>query len=171
MVKKIVLTDEHIKLIKNIKFEEFEMGENFNTEFIQNAIEEIESSPENMKKFGLLRDQLVRAKDKIMLISDLKECNAWGINQWNLFGGTYVMEDVALILGHYEDFIPGTEESPMGKQYPKELEDHWWELYLYIVNNMTDIINIMFQFIDNGGLTPGEYVFNRKEYKWNKLAN
>ena len=171
MVKKLILTDEHIKLIKSIKFEQFEMGENFNPEFIQNAIEEIESSPENMKKFGLLRDQLVRAKDKIMLISDLKECNAWGINQWNLFGGTYVMEDVALILGHYEDFIPGTEESPMGKQYPKELEDHWWDLYLYIVNNMTDIINLILQFVDNGGISAGEYIFDKKNYCWKKNIN
>lgn len=171
MIKKIVLTDEHIKLIKNIKFEQFDMGENFNSEFIQNAIDEIESSPDNMRKFGQLRDQLVRAKDKLALVSDLKECHAWGIDQWNLFGGTFVMEDVALILGHFNDFIPGTEDSSMGRQYPKELEDHWWELYLYIVNNMTDIFKIVLQYLDEGGLTPGEYVFDRKNYCWNKNLN
>lgn len=168
MTNKLILTDEHIKLIKNIKFNEFDMGETFNIDFLLNAIEEIESCPENMKKYGQLRDQLVRLKDKILNISDLKECHAWGINQWNLFGGTYVMEDVALILGHYGDFIPGTEESPMGKQYPKELEDHFWELYLYIVENLTDIIKLVFQFMDCGGISAGEYKFDKKEYCWVK---
>ena len=169
MRKKIILTDEHIKLIKHIKFEEFDMGETFNTEFLSNSIEDIESTKEGMKKFGLLRDDLVRAKDKLELVSDLKECHAWGVNQWNLFGGTYVMEDVALILGHFGDYIKGTEESSQGKQYPKEMEDHFWGLYLYIVNNLTDIFNIMLQFVDTGGLTPGEYQFNNKEYCWIKL--
>ena len=169
MIKKITLTDEHIKLIKNLKFEAFDMGETFNTEFINYAIEDIEASPENIKKYGQLRDDLVKTKDKLLTVSELKECHAWGINQWNMFGGTYVMEDVALILGHYGDFIPGTEDSPMGKQYPKEMEDHFWELYLYILNNITDIFSLMFQFIDNGGLTPGEYKFDKKTYKWERL--
>ena len=171
MRKKLILTDEHIKLIKAIKFDEFDMGENFNTEFITNSIEEIESTPENMKKYGQLRDQLIRARDKMKTISDLKECHAWGVDQWNLFGGTYVMEDVAMILGHYEDFIEGTEESPMGKQYPKELEDHWWELYLYIVANMKNILSLILEYVDKGGLTPGEYVFDNKSYSWKKVVN
>lgn len=169
MAKKLILTDEHIKLIKSIKFEEFDMGDIFNTEYLLNAIEEIESTPEGLKKYGQLRDQLIRSKDKLEYVSDLKECHAWGINQWNLFGGTYVMEDIALILGHYGDYIVGTEESPLGKQYPKELEDHFWDLYLYIVNNLTNIMTLMFQFIDKGGLTPGEYKFDNKNYIWIKL--
>ena len=171
MGKKLILTDEHIRLIKAIKFDAFDMGENFNTEFINNSIEEIEATPESMKKFGQLRDHLVRVKDKLNLLSDLKECHAWGVNQWNLFGGTYVMEDVALILGHYDEFIPGTEESPMGKQYPKELEDHWWDLYLYIVTNIIDIFHLIFEYIDKGGITAGEYRFDNRDYCWKKILN
>ena len=167
MKKTINLTEDHIKLIKNIKFEAFTLGELFNTEVITDAIKEIENNPDYMKKWGYLRDNLVYAKDKLETISDLKECNAWGINQWNLFGGSYVMEDVALILGHYGDYYKGTEESPLGKQYPKELEDYWWGLYLYIVENIVNIFNIMFYFLDKGGLKPGKYTCNSKNtYDW-----
>ena len=81
----------------------------------------------------------------------------WGIDQFSLFGGTYAMEDIALILGKFDQFVPGTEESPLGRQYPKELEDYWWGLYDYIYMNMTYIINLVFWSVTKGGLKPGTY--------------
>ena len=169
MIKKITLTEDHIKLIKNIKFDAFDIGEIFNTSKIIQAINEIEDSNESMKKFGVLRDELIDIKEQLDLLSYKKECKAWGIDQWNLFGGTYVMEDVALILGHYKDFIPGTEESPLGKQYPKELEDYFWECYQYIVENIVFIINLVFTYIDKGGILPGTYKINTKDAEWQKI--
>lgn len=83
----------------------------------------------------------------------------WGFDQWNLFGGTFVMEDCALILGHYGDFIPGTEDSPLGKQYPKELEDYWWKLYTYIYTNLKLIIKLILQFSSTGGIKAGTYKY------------
>ena len=81
----------------------------------------------------------------------------WGIDQYSLFGGTFVMQDIALILGKFNEFIPGTEESPLGRQYPKELEDYWWGLYDYIYTNMEYIISLVLWSVRNGGLTPGTY--------------
>ena len=77
-IKKITLTEDHIKLIKGLKFEAFEMGDLLSVGKITSAISEIESSKENMKKFGKIRDELVRIKDQIETISDKKECHAWG---------------------------------------------------------------------------------------------
>lgn len=169
MIKKLTLTEDHIKLIKNIKFDAFEMGELFNTENVDYAISEIESSSEGLNKFGTLHDELVRVKEQLEIASDRKECKAWGIDQWNLFGGTYVMEDVALILGYYDKFIPGTEESPLGKQYPKEFEDYFWECYQFIVENIVLILNLVFNFIDKGGVTPGTYKVDTKGMIWEKI--
>lgn len=171
MKKKITLTEDHIKLIKNLKFETFELGDLYDASIVAETIREIESSNENMKRYGKLRNYLNDLLEHIEILSDKKECHAWGINQWNLFGGTYVMEDVALILGHYQDFIPGTEEDPLGKKYPKELEDYWWGLYLYIVENLVLIMNLIFTFIDNGGIGPGEYQFDTNEMTWEKINN
>ena len=89
--------------------------------------------------------------------SDKNTHYGWGIDQFSLFGGTYAMEDIALILGKFDQFVPGTEESPLGRQYPKELEDYWWGLYDYIYMNMSYIINLVFWSVTQGGLKPGTY--------------
>jgi hypothetical protein len=125
---KIKLTDEHLKLIENIKFEKF--------------------------------------------VFDMDTRNGrygWGIDQYSLFGGSYALEDIALILGHWDEYIRGTENDPMGRHYPEELENHMWELYHYIWDNMEHIIRLVFYFNDKGGLTPGEYKFDTNNETWEKI--
>lgn len=94
----------------------------------------------------------------------------WGIDQYNMFGGTYVLEDVALIIGKYDQYIKGTEEDPMGRQYPKELEDYMWELYRYIWDNMEYIIDLVFTFVSKGGLKPGDYKYTQNLKEWEYLG-
>lgn len=93
----------------------------------------------------------------------------WGIDQYSLFGGSYALEDIALILGHWDEYIRGTENDPMGRHYPEELENHMWELYHYIWDNMEHIIRLVFYFNDKGGLTPGEYKFDTNNETWKKI--
>lgn len=126
--KKITLTEDHLALIENIKFETFEF--------------------ENDSPHGDY---------------------GWGICEYNLFGGTYVLQDIALILGQYDKFIPGTEDDPLGRQYPKELEDYWWDLYRYIWENMEYIISLVFYYVMRGGLTPGTYKCKDNEKIWTKI--
>lgn len=171
MIKKIILTEDHIKLIKNINFEMFNVGETYSTDFIDFALNEIETSSDGFKRWGLLRDELIRLKDNLKTTAEKKECHAWGIDQWSLFGGTYVFEDIALILGKYDEYIKGTEEDPLGKQYPKELEDYWWGLYDYIWRNMKYIIKLVFYYCDKGGITPGEYHYDSNTTEWTKVGN
>jgi len=128
MRKSLVITEDMLLLIKNIKFEPFVF----------------ESTEKENGRFG------------------------WGIDQYSLFGGSYVMEDIALILGKFDEYIKGTEENPMGRQYPEELEKHMWELYEYIYTNMTDIIRLVFQFSNEGGLSEGTYRLNDNDL-WEKV--
>ena len=93
----------------------------------------------------------------------------WGIDQYSLFGGSYALEDIALILGHWDEYIRGTENDPMGRHYPEELENHMWELYHYIWDNMEHIIRLVFYFNDKGGLAPGEYKFDTNNETWKKI--
>lgn len=92
----------------------------------------------------------------------------WGIDQYSLFGGTYAMEDIALILGRYNEYIKGTEEDTNGKQYPKELEDYMWSLYDDIYKNMNYIINLVLYFSNKGGLTSGTYKYDSNNKNWTK---
>ena len=128
MKKNIVLNEDHLVLIQNIKFEKFRFGPELgsNNHF------------------------------------------AWGIDEYNLFGGTYLMEQMAIMLNQYDKAIPGTEESPTGKQFPKELEDYWWDLYQYIWDNLEYIINLVLYYAPNGGISTGTYEFDTKTYEWKK---
>jgi hypothetical protein len=119
-------------------------------------------------------------EDHLKLISSIKfeafifdgktenERFGWGIDQYSLFGGTYVMEDVALVLGQWDKQIKGTEESPLGRQFPKELEDYWWELYRYIYENMEYIIDLVFTYVTKGGLSVGTYKLDNNR-QWSKI--
>ena len=128
-LKKIELTENHLKLISQIKFEAFSFGEDISS-----------------KRLG------------------------WGIDQWNMFGGTYVMEDVALIIGEYDKFIPGTEDSPSGKRYPSDLEDYMWGIYNDIYSNMEYIIDMVLYYSNKGGLKPGVYKCNTNTMVWDFIS-
>lgn len=170
-IKKITLTEDHIKLIKNLKFETFDNGYLFSTERINSAIAEIEKSESNLAKFGELRDALLSLKEQLEIISDKKECYAWGINQWSLWGGNWALEDIALIIGQYDKFIRGTEESPLGKQFPKPLEDYMWKLYDDFSSNMDFILSLVQFFLDKGGLTAGVYKCKTSDMEWERIGD
>lgn len=164
--KKITLTDEHIRLIQNISFHAFEFGEELPVQPIMDAMEEIDSMPpERKKKYSRLHSILFDIKNRLNEYNDEASQNGWGINQWNMLGGTYVMEDVALITGHYGEAI---DDGPQGKVYPKELEGHMWELYLYIVNNMEYVMKLVLWSVSNGGLQAGTYKTTDNGISWTK---
>ena len=128
-IKKITLTEDHLKLISAMKFEAFD----FDAETRNGRM-------------------------------------GWGIDQWNLFGGTYVLEDVAMIIGKFDKYIKGTEEDPMGRHYPQELEEYMWELYRYIWDNMEYIIDMILYYITRGGLKPGTYKYTQNLKTWEYIG-
>lgn len=167
-IKKITLTEDHIKLIKNIKFDTFEMGDFFSVTKITDAIEYIEENHNLSDEFGLLRDYLILVRDKLGRISDKKESYAWGIDQYSIFGGYHPFEDMAMILGKFDEHIPGTEDNVMGRRYSDEFEEYMNKLYGDIVDNMEYIISLVLYYTDKGGLTPGTYKCKATEKNWTK---
>lgn len=95
-----------------------------------------------------------------------KEREICAIDFASLYGGSYVFEDIAYILGKYDEHIPGTEFDPLGPQFPKELEDYMWETHSYIVEHIRDIEDLVHQFVNKGGLKPGKYVSKSNERIW-----
>ena len=87
-LKKLTITDEHIKLLQAIKFESFVFD-------------------------GDSRNGRI----------------GWGIDQYGPWGGNYPIEDIALILGHFQDAIPGTEDDYDGRKFPIEMHNHFIDLY------------------------------------------
>lgn len=93
----------------------------------------------------------------------------YGLDTYGLFGGTYLYEDMALILGYQDKAIPETIENPMGVRYEEEYERKMEEYDGFILENLVFLEEILHQFIDKGGIKPGIYTaidYNRIwEYK------
>lgn len=126
--KKITVTEDHIKLLKAIKFEEFVF-------------------------------------DSVTMNGRI----GWGIDQYSPWGGNYPIEDIALNLGHWEDAIPGTENDVDGRKFPEELQNHFWDLYEDITENMRYYFDLLIEYTDKGGLTPGTYRCNPRLMDWTKV--
>lgn len=128
-LKTITLTDEHIKLLKAIKFE--------------------------------------------MFIFDEKTRNGrygWGIDQYAPWGGNHPIEDIAMILGHFNEHIEGSENSYTGRHYPPEMQEHFISLYEEITENMEYMFSLLIYYTDLGGLTPGTYQCNPRIKDWKKIS-
>ena len=126
-IKKITLTEDHLRLISNIKFEKFTVSE-----------------------------------------GTASERFAWGIDQWNLFGGTFVLEDVSIIIGKYD--LAYDRDSATGPKFEKELENYMWDLYEYIYENLTFIMDLVLKFSNKGGLKVGTYKCIDYELDWSYLG-
>jgi hypothetical protein len=93
----------------------------------------------------------------------------WGIDQYGPWGGNFPIEDIALILGHFQDYIPGTENDYDGRKFPEELQTHFFDLYEFITENMEYLFNLLIYYTDKGGLTPGTYKCNPILKDWTKV--
>lgn len=113
---KIELTDKHIKLIQNFKFEK---------------------------------------------IDDYK----FGVDYVNPYGGTFLMEDLALILGYFDKYTEGTQYDVDGRKYGYEVEREMIKLHTDIVDNIFYIFSIIQTFILEG-LRVGFYVCNERDLQW-----
>ena len=91
-----------------------------------------------------------------------------GLDTYDLYGGTYIWEDMAIILGKLDRAIPGTENDPDGRKFPRELMEHFKELDEFILNNLSNIDNILHQFAEEG-LKPGVYETIDYEQFWTKI--
>lgn len=92
----------------------------------------------------------------------------YAIDLNSLYGGNFVFEDVARILGFYEQVIENTETLSTGPRFPQEIEDYMWETHCYILDNLHYIEQILHQYCAKGGLTTGVYTSKNNELIWTK---
>lgn len=156
--KTLTLTEEHIALISHVKFEKFVFDD-------KEHLSQLKGLVDNLKLDSVAKDYNNSLLDEIHNLNPLARFG-WGVDQWNLFGGTYVLEDVAMILGYFDQAIENSETLAGGRRFPEELEEKMYTLYEYICDNLEDILVLAFTFIPNGGLVPGVYEY--VDYKWSK---
>ena len=124
-------------------------------------------------KFELTEDMLKLISNitfkEVPDIEQETEKLTWGLDFYNLYGGTETtFENVAYIIGVYDKHIPGTEENPLGAQFPKDVEDYLWTLHVNIVEHIGWIEELVHQFCMRGGLTAGVYKCKDYDHIWEK---
>lgn len=158
--KTLTLSKKHIALISNIKFEKFVMDDKQHYQTIKNLVNDLKLSENNK-----LEEYNKTILNEIYNFEPHSRFG-WGCDQFSLFGGTYVLEDIALILGYFDKAVDKSETWTTGRRFPIDLEEEMYELYDYIVENLEDIITLVFTFINKGGLTEGTYQYI--DYTWVK---
>lgn len=98
--------------------------------------------------------------------NDTRENVEFGINYNEVYGSGFLFETIALILGRYYDFIPGTEEDADGAKYDDEFTNYMWGLHTFILDNIDSIEELVHQFCNCGGLVPGTYICKSHEHIW-----
>lgn len=124
--------------------------------------------------------RLTLTEDHLKLISHLNfgevpditneefEHMTFGLDLNSLFGGSYALEDISYILHRYDEHIVGTENDPLGVQFPEETQAYFYELYNFILDNLKEIEELVHQFVAIGGLTPGTYKCRSNEHIWSR---
>ena len=120
----------------------------------------------------MARLKLTFNEEHIKLISNFRtrqlDDEHYAIDTYDLFGGTYLYEDMAFILDYMDKVIPGTMEDADGPKFDDETLKHLNELDSFIVENLQNIEDILHQFCTEG-IQPGvTYWCNPSEGIWHK---
>lgn len=109
-----------------------------------------------------MKRSVVLEKEHIELVSKMvvREFSSTktGIDLYDLYGGGFVYQDIANILGWRDHMIPGTEEDVEGPMYDEETQSRMEEIDGFIHDHFTEILEIVMQFSAQGGIKPGKYV-------------
>lgn len=157
--KTLTFTDEHIALISNLKFEKFVFDDKEHYSHFKNLVNDLK-----------LSDNTDYTQFNQLVLDELHGFNphhrfGWGCDQYSLFGGTYVLEDIAMILGYFDNAIENSENLATGRRFPEELEEQMYGYYEYIYENLDDILSLVFAFIGKGGITAGTYELSNSIWK------
>lgn len=156
---KLKFTQEHIDLIKAINFETI----NFN-EIIKN-FEQYNTKVLMGNTVGDIKEVcLCEILDKYRINID----SIYGVDTYNLWGGTYLWEQMAYILGLNDKVIKGTEEDPTGPKYPEDVMNYMQDLAVFIFTHLEHIFQILLQFCTEGIQTDVTYWCYDYEKIWKK---
>ena len=113
-------------------------------------------------KIKLTEDHIKLIKSfKIETIDDIYV----GVDTINPYGGSYLMEDLAMILGYWDSAVEGTENDFDGRKFGLENEQKMIDIHTYLMDRMSFVLSIMIQFACEG-IKPGTYTSLDYSINW-----
>lgn len=171
--KRITFTEDHLKLISALKFSKIKNGvkikvDDEDSEITKNygnryTITYMPKDSEGNIIFEKVRDTNVK-----LSCADNDGENIYGVDLYQLYHGTYLYEDMALILGKTDHVIPETLEDPLGARYDEETMSYFYELDEFITTHIQDIFEILLQFCLEGIEPNVEYWCHDFDHIWKK---
>lgn len=190
---KLTLTEEHIALLKNIRFGELfishpEKDLSNNVKAIRKSLikvneavaehddpnwrvrvnEERDYMPFTVDTYDIEEnlDKIEKASELSKHYAEVDDKRYFAADTYDLFGGNTI-ELVARMIGVYDKVIEGTEEDFDGPKFPPDVIDHIVELLNFIINNFTNIEELIHQRVFRGGVEPNvTYVAYDYEHLW-----
>lgn len=204
---KLTFTDEHIALIKAMNFGNLDVREIMNSyNFVDRnmyVLEPTERDEDMVKSYtpaeimaGLEYRKLVCNNYRIGELLDKNHValdGLFGFDTFNLWGGTFLWEQMAYILGYQDAIVPSTKEDPSGPKFYEtvytgldengkriisleeheglekmDVIEHLKDLDSFMVTNLTYIMDILLQFCTEGiqkGVTYWAYDYQRIWHK------
>lgn len=89
-------------------------------------------------------------------ILELKEGKQYGVDIDHMYGGTYLYEQMAILLGWEDKEVPETKEDPDGVKFEKGTMEKLVEYDDFMTKHLLDIEQIIHQYCVEG-VKPGFY--------------
>lgn len=137
---KLKFTDDHIALIRALDFKKIDIREIIERfSVIDQEVAIVEGDTQVEYRIGEILDRFHIEPD-----------NVYGLDNFNLWGGTYLWEQIAYIIGIYDHVIESTKEDPDGPKFPEEDMAYMKDLDCFIISNLLYIEQILHQFCTEG---------------------
>lgn len=121
-----------------------------------------------------MKQTLILTPDHITLIKNLRfqqiDKDRYGVDVFSLWGGDYVYEDMAYLLGYENRVIRESQNDPFGPAYESDVQNYLEKLVNDFVEHLTEYEDILHQFCDKGGLKVGKYTKKANEVYWTYLG-
>jgi hypothetical protein len=171
---KIKFTEDQVNLIKNLRFKQIKPDF-----FVDPCNDDVWIQNVGNGRFNI--HNLIR-KDKVQYANETFETvspveihssqdfgdNLYGLDTYSLWGGTYIYEDIAYIIGKMDKVVEGTLEDPDGPKFDEETTEYMDGLASFIIENLQNIEEILHQFCTDG-IQPGvTYSCKPSEHIWTK---
>lgn len=120
----------------------------------------------------MARITLDLTEEHVLLIRNLNfkrlDDNTYGIDTFDMYGGTWKYEEMALILGQGDKALDESLDSIWGPRYEEDVQKHLEELDCFMTENIGNIEEILHQHCDEG-ISPGTYQCKDNERIWKKI--
>lgn len=165
---KLTFNDDHIKLIKNLRFSRIEPSFIITPNRNDVSITDIGNGRYDIESEISLNEETTIPLSLPITVRALHDQydSLYGVDTYNLWGGDFIYEDIAYIIGCADQAFPDSLEDIDGPKYPKDVMERLDSLAMFIIDNLSNIEEIVHQYCTEGIKPNVTYWCRDNEHIW-----